>query len=107
MTGKYGKLAGARTPESPTSGTLEQQKTGTPEAQDSGIQERQNTAVQDQQISGIPAQKNSAEPEKTKFSTLLLSDTARRLRVLAAQRGMKDWQVAEAAIWEYLERNGG
>lgn len=47
----------------------------------------------------------SGKPEK--FGTMLTAETARRLRVHAAQRGMRDWQVVEAAVVAYLQEHGG
>ena len=72
-------------------------KPRTPEKTNSRTEEHANSRIEEPETSGKPE----------KFGTMLTAETARRLRVHAAQRGMRDWQVVEAAVVAYLREHGG
>lgn len=89
--GKYGGLRKTR-PEAPTPAPQEPVISSLPEEQ---ISRKKEPVI-------------SEKPEKpVKFGTLLMPETVKGLRVYAAQNGMHDWQVVEAALSAFLKERGG
>lgn len=86
MSGKYDALGG------PLRTTPEAQTPREPESPNSGVPERDRR--------GIPE-------GKEKFSTVLTEETALRVRVYAARKRLRPWQVVEMALVAWLDKNGG
>ncbi|MFC5846706.1 hypothetical protein [Deinococcus petrolearius] len=86
MSGKYDALGDL------LRAAPEERSPGEPEAPNSGVPERDRR--------GIPE-------GKEKFSTVLTEETALRVRVYAARKRLRPWQVVEMALVAWLDRNGG
>lgn len=54
-----------------------------------------------------PAKPSTSSPEREKYTTILPASLIKRLKLLAIHQDLKDRELVERAVLEYLERNGG
>lgn len=87
---------------------LKAQNSAEPELRESSTPEQPNTVTREEQNSGVQVNRGNGIPEgKEKFSTVLTNSTAERVRVYAARKRLRPWQVVEMALVAWLDRNGG
>jgi hypothetical protein len=86
-------------PETPKSGKPESRESGKPENLKAG-----NQGIRETRKPEIPQSGNRAALKAIKYSTQLHPDMIKRLRQYALVNDVKDYEVVQEALTEYLER---